>query len=172
VALSYGVRKSLLQESIYTMKLARRGHSTPELLRANLEYLKKAKEIMDTRVLAASATTTIKEFSLQLRHDDSPRWFLVIDGERLIGVVPETIALRAGTEADLASTLADVIIRNYVKVPEDATLFSVLSRMRKQKAAVALVVSGSEKSAAAVRGIISKECIADSMVEAVELFED
>jgi CIC family chloride channel protein len=172
VVLSYGVRRILMEESIYTMKLVRRGHYVPGMLRANLEYLKKAKEIMDTRVVAVSAATTLKEFSLQLRHDDSPRWFLVQDDERLIGVVPETIALRAVTEADLATTLADVVMRNYVTVPGDATLFSVLGRMRKQQAAVALVTSGSEKTSAAVHGIITTECIADSMAEAAELFED
>lgn len=34
VAISYGIRKALSPETIYTMKLARRGHNVPDALYA------------------------------------------------------------------------------------------------------------------------------------------
>lgn len=36
VAVSYGVRKAFMNESIYTMKLVRRGHYMPEALQTNV----------------------------------------------------------------------------------------------------------------------------------------
>jgi len=63
VALSYGIRKMLLRESIYTLKLTRRGHHVPDALQANLYHLRKAREIMDTQFLALPAEGTFEDFT-------------------------------------------------------------------------------------------------------------
>ncbi len=61
VALSYGVRTLLQPHSIYTMKLARRGHEIPAVLEANFYSLKRAKEVMDTQFVIVAAGATIEE---------------------------------------------------------------------------------------------------------------
>ena len=55
VALSVGVRRLLSRENIYTMKLLRRGHVIPKALHANMFLVRRAKEVMDTDVVLASA---------------------------------------------------------------------------------------------------------------------
>ena len=42
VAVSYGIRKAVSPESIYTMKLARRGHHVPDALYARRRLLRPA----------------------------------------------------------------------------------------------------------------------------------
>ena len=45
VAIAYGVRKMISNESIYTLKLARRGHRMPSAMQANIQYMKPAREL-------------------------------------------------------------------------------------------------------------------------------
>jgi CIC family chloride channel protein len=47
VAMSYGIRRFITRQSIYTLKLARRGHYIPEALYSGVHELKRAKEITE-----------------------------------------------------------------------------------------------------------------------------
>ena len=62
VALSYGVRTMLHRQSIYTEKLARRGHDIPAALQANFYQLKKTRDIMDTQFVAVPADGSLDDF--------------------------------------------------------------------------------------------------------------
>ena len=56
VAISYGVRTSLIKDSIYTRKLTLRGESVPETMRADVQFSQLAADIMkppSPEVLAA-----------------------------------------------------------------------------------------------------------------------
>ena len=46
VAISYGVRRSLIKDSIYTRKLTLRGESVPETLRADIPLSRRAADVM------------------------------------------------------------------------------------------------------------------------------
>ena len=46
VAISYGLRRSLIKDSIYTRKLTLRGESVPEALRADVHLARRAAEMM------------------------------------------------------------------------------------------------------------------------------
>jgi len=46
VAISYGVRRSLIKDSIYTRKLTLRGESVPEAMRADIQLARRAASIM------------------------------------------------------------------------------------------------------------------------------
>src|SRR5208337_2144750 len=48
VAMSVGVRRVLSRESIYTLKLYRRGQVLPRALQANMFLVRRAAEVMDT----------------------------------------------------------------------------------------------------------------------------
>ena len=65
VAISYGIRKLLSRESIYTQKLVRRGHVIPDSLRASLIQVKRAGDIMDTRFTVLPASLTFEELAAQ-----------------------------------------------------------------------------------------------------------
>lgn len=109
VALSYGVRKALCRESIYTMKLTRRGHRIPEALQASTHELKRAADIMDTLVLALPDRTTLGEFAQVVSKHSAVSSFLVEDrNQRIVGVVSRDVALTTSDQARSATTLGDI----------------------------------------------------------------
>ena len=54
VTLSYGVGAALVAQSIYTLKLARRGKLVPQALQANFHYVRSARDVMETDVVTVS----------------------------------------------------------------------------------------------------------------------
>ncbi len=75
VAISYGVRKSLIKDSIYTRKLTLRGESVPDTMRADLQLSRRAASIMhpaSPEMLAAfAAGDGASEDYITVLEDDS-----------------------------------------------------------------------------------------------------
>jgi CIC family chloride channel protein len=174
VALSYGVRKALCRESIYTMKLTRRGHRIPEALQASTHELKRASDIMDTLVLALPAHTTLGEFAQVVSKHSAVSSFLVEDrNKRIVGVVSRDVALTTPDQARSATTLGDITSKDFMSVSEGAALSEVLEKMRYSNASIALVTDGkSVVSTDSVKGLITKQRIGDAMTDGLDLFLD
>jgi CIC family chloride channel protein len=173
VALSYGIRKLLSSESIYTMKLVRRGHYMPEALQTNLHHLKRARDVMETHFGVVPASSMLDEFAQMVSEQTTISWFLVEDLNGIAGVIAKDAALGALGPSAKTVRLGEIAHKDYITVAEDTTLFEVIARMRSSRASVALVRrDGGAISARDVEGLITKERIADAMVEAIELFSD
>lgn len=174
VALSYGIRTILCKESIYTLKLARRGHYMPEALQVNFQQLNRAREVMNTNFLSVPAAMTVKECAQMLPKQGASPWFLVKDPSGTIGVVTkEALAVETLHSSADVLTMGQIANRVYVAVDEDTRLFDVIARMRTKGASVALVLSGpGDDLSQRVKGVILKEKIADSLAEAIDLFSD
>jgi CIC family chloride channel protein len=174
VALSYGVRKILSRESIYTMKIVRRGHIMPEALQANLHHLKRAQEVMDTHFLILPASNTLREFFRIASEQTAVSSFLVEDSNGgIIGVVSKhaVIALGALGQSGESVTLGEITSKNFVTVSEEAILLDIIGKMHSKKVFIALVTAGSEiPQAANVKGLIRTQQIGDTMAEAIDLF--
>ena len=170
VAISYGVRKTLSNESIYTMKLARRGHFIPESLETNPSYLKQAKDLMSTDFGPLASTSTLADFSRIALEKKSTPAFLVTDKNQVIGFLRREAALRTLNDGDGAITLGQMADPNFIAVPERAALYDIIARMRANAAAIALVTADSGPvTCDKVEGLICWEQLADSIVEAAEL---
>ena len=63
VALSYGVRRMCIRDSIYTRKLTLRGHNVPEALETNFNLLRRASGIMDKYFVLARGSESIGQFA-------------------------------------------------------------------------------------------------------------
>lgn len=173
VALSYAVRKLLSKESIYTLKLVRRGHYMPEALQTDFHHLKRAQDVMETHFGVVPASSTLDKFAQIVSEQTAISCFLVEDLNGVTGVITKDAALGALGQSGKTVTLGEIANKDYVTVPEDTTLFEVIARMRSSRASLALVIRGEGAvSANNVAGLITKEQIADAMVEAVELFSD
>ena len=94
VALSYGVRKLLHRQSIYTEKLARRGHDIPDALQANFYHLKRTRDVMDTQFVAVPADGTLDDFVRIATERPEVSCFLVEGPEGLVGFLTRDSALR------------------------------------------------------------------------------
>jgi CIC family chloride channel protein len=174
VALSYGVRKSLCNESIYTLKLVRRGHYMPEALQTHFHQLKRAKNIMETHFGILKASTSLDEF-VRIASEEAPVSLFLLEGpEGVTGILDRENAVDCIGQVTIeASSLSEIATKDYVTVSEEASLFYVLGRMRENKATVVLVTqAGTCLSCNEVKGLITRRQIGDAMMEGIELFMD
>jgi chloride channel protein, CIC family len=175
VVLSYGTRTLLTRESIYTMKLARRDHYIPAALQANLLHVRRARDIMEKPVVTVASSDSLDVLTRSSAEHPDARWFLVVDGGHIAGVAPRDYALSAPeTERRGWHSVADVMRRDFILAGEKETMDSIVARMHRPHAAVAIVVRspGSPSSSGEARGIITWERVAELLEEAVELFSE
>jgi chloride channel protein, CIC family len=176
VAMALGVRRLLSRESIYTMKLARRGHFIPKALQANMFLVRRAKEVMERDFSTVAADTGLDEFLRRPEHRGGMRHVLVTRGEHIVGVVRINTGLRLGiADIEKGVTLGDVAQHNFTLVREDDIAFDVISRLWRRNAVMALVVRGEGRRlhrphAGDVLGVITKEHVADAVAGSIQVY--
>lgn len=173
VAISFGVRKLLSRESIYTLKLVRRGRDVPDALQANMHYLQRARDVMDDRFGVADAETPLADAGGTLFSQTDASAFVVREGNRIAGVLTKDALLDALTEPRKDVTLGQIASRDYLTVAADTRLFDVIAKMRKNQTLLA-IVSGhpQETDVNSVKGFITNERLVSSMVHDTVLFSD
>ncbi|MGY4372212.1 CIC family chloride channel protein [Bradyrhizobium sp. LB1.3] len=91
VALAAGVRRALVNETIYTVKLRHRGHRIPKERHINLYLVKQAQDIMERRFIIARVGTTLKQ--AMAAEDINDALAIVVEREgRIVG--PHSAAFR------------------------------------------------------------------------------
>lgn len=172
VAVSQGARRLLLSQSIYTMKLARRGHYLPGALQANAHLVHHVGDVAMAvaRVLPASATTA----DVPRAEGTPPAYLVLVDGARIVGVV-DTRAPECAPDSNRSPVpLRDLSRRAFVVAAIDTTLFDLLASMQHAKAELAVVMAGvaGPDGPPPVRGILTKAHLAEALAEGMEIFED
>ena len=87
VAVAAGIRRSLIGETIYTVKLRHRGHRIPKERHINLYLVRQAQDIMERRFIVAKAGTTLKDAMVEEDTDDL-RAIIVEREGRIVGLIP------------------------------------------------------------------------------------
>jgi CIC family chloride channel protein len=174
VAASVGVRRLLSKESIYTLKLVRRGRTLPRALHANMFLVRHAREVMDPDVLVLPAATSFDSL-LRLRERQTQGRFqhvVVTRQGRLYGVIRVNTSLWRGLKgAHTPVTLGDIASRDYTVVRDDAIAFDVIARMWRKRAFMAIVVKGrGVPHGDDVVGVITKEHVADSVASGMKIY--
>jgi len=172
VAMSIGVRRVLSRETIYTLKLVRRGRSIPKARHANMFLVKAARDVMDRDVQVLPAEASFDDYLRQPEHAGRLRHVVVTRKGRIFGVIRVNTGIRRGLEAaDTGVTLGDVASRNFTVVGEDEIAFDVIRRMWRKGSIMAVVVRGhGVPRAADVAGVITKEHVADSVADSVRIY--
>ena len=167
VALSIGVRRMLSRENIYTIKLVGRKHLIPKALHANMFLVRHAHEIMDKNVLILPTEIGFDAFLRQPEHGGALKHVVVTRGDRIEGVLRVNTGLRHGLEESFTGvTLGDIAQHDFIIAREDDIGFDVIERLWRNRGSMAVVVAGiGAPTARDVRGIISKEHVADSVAE-------
>ncbi len=163
VALSYGIRKVLSKESLYTLKLARRGLHMPEALGTNFQYLTPAERLMEPKKIQYSGSMPLKEFAEVIRHAHRGACFLVKDEVKTAGVIFRETALEALDQKSKGS-LKDIMNTHFVWVEAHTALVDILLKLKEKSAEVALIRSelGSEKASGLITKIDIESAIEDS----------
>ncbi len=171
VAVALGIRRMLSRENIYTMKLARRGHSIPKALHANLFLVRPAREAMDRAFLLESGATSFGDFMQHYGERDGLLHVVVRQGNRIVGVLRVNAGLRETIGTPGQVTLGQLAQRNYTIVRTESAVFDVIARLWRRNAAMGIVVTGRGRPRAdKVVGVITKEHIADEVARSVQVY--
>ncbi|SAL86379.1 Cl-channel, voltage gated [Caballeronia choica] len=171
VAFSLGARRLLSRETIYTLKLVRRGHPIPNALHANMYMVQNAAQVMETDVLVLDESVP---FQHVLSRSEGPafRHVVVTKKHEIEGVLRVNIGLRRAVSQGLGDiTVGSLAQTNFIVVRENDVAFDVITRLWKKHAAMAVVVSrGDAQGPPRVLGVIAKEHIADSVASSIKVF--
>ena len=172
VAVSQGARRLLLPQSIYTMKLTRRGHYLPGALQANAHLVHHVGEVAMAlaRVMPASATTA----DVTSAEGTLPAYLVLVEGARIVGLVDTRAPECVGGASRTPVPLFRLARRDFVVAAVDTTLFDVLAAMQHAKAELAVVLTGTAgpDGPPPVRGVLTKAHLAETLAEGMEIFED
>lgn len=167
VAISVGIRRMLSDENIYTIKLARRGHSVPKERHSNMYLVRHAGDVMATNVVTMAADTPITAAKAAIA--ENTEIMVVEHNGRIAGVVQP--AALAAAEEDLGAppepTLGEIAERRVLIAREDEILHDILTRMARRGSETVLVVGKGRgiPRAADVLGVLGREQIGACILE-------
>ncbi|MBN3802164.1 chloride channel protein [Paraburkholderia sp. Ac-20336] len=172
VAFSIGTRRLLSRETIYTLKLVRRGHAIPYALHANMFLVQSAAKIMETDVLMLDADTPFRDL-LDRMGNAAFRHVVVTREGRLFGVLRINTGLRRAVSHDNPEvTIGQLAHRNFIVVDQSDAAFDVIGLLRQRRALMAVVVADSgDAGLLDVTGVIAKEHIADAVAGSIDIFQ-
>ncbi len=176
VSVAYGLRRLLMTDSIYTMKLTRRGHVMPQALQANAHLVHHVGELVMANVEVLQASDPPERLAIFERMD-SPCHAVIVDGDEVVGAVSREWAVSHAEQVRAAGTLAELASPELVVASSDTTLFDLLARMQRAHVQVAVVrvVAPEEpqcKGGCGVRGVVTLAHIAEAIAEGMEMFAD
>ena len=174
VAVSIGARRVLSRETIYSLKLVRRGRAIPKARHANMFLVRSAREVMDVDIQVLPAEASFDDYLRQPEHAGRLRHVVVTDKGHIYGVIRVNTGLRRGLEGTHTGvSLGDVASRNFTVVGENETAFDVIRRMWRRGAIMAVVVRGrGVPRGSDVAGVITKEHVADSVADSVKAYPE
>lgn len=168
VALAAGVRRALVNETIYTVKLRHRGHRIPKERHTNLYLVKQAQDIMERRFVVARAGTTLKQ--AMAAEDINDARAIVVEREgRIVGLIPPRSGLWVQSQIN-----PDVLVEGFAErrlvICRDQDLLSlVFARLKRHRAGAAIVFHGNFRPRVGdIVGIVTKRVIADAVIDSYD----
>ena len=166
VAIAYIVRVKITTESIYTLKLYRRGFSLPQGLQAAISVTKRAKQVMDRRFTVID-TNGVAEWVRQEGKQELSSYAVVAVDNQIIGVI----------NRDLGYLMADVdvdklIDTGYGVISENTTWSAMLREMTREDIKVILVAKSNKATTPAdIVGVITQADIINAAHQQAKFLE-
>jgi CIC family chloride channel protein len=169
VAVAAGVRRALIGETIYTIKLRHRSHRIPKERHVNLYLVKQAQDVMERRFILAKAGATLNEALAAEGEDELPA--IVVEREgRIVGLVQPRSGLWREARTN-PTALVDRFVERRPALCRDTDLLSLaLARLKRNRSGAAIVFHGDGRPRAGdVVGVITKRAIADTVIDNFEI---
>jgi CIC family chloride channel protein len=164
VAVAAGVRRLLIPETVYTVKLRHRGHRIPKERHVNLYLVSQAGDVMEREFVRAEAGAPLSGSLANDALDDLIPVVVAREG-RLVGLVPPRSGLWSRHRADPSVKVEDFMEHNLVLVRDTDLMSRALARLKRHRAGAAIVYSGAGKPQAKdVVGVVTKRAIADAVI--------
>ncbi len=157
VACAVGMRRVLVFENIYTLKLARRGHRIPKDRHSHMFLIRHAAAIMSRVVGSIDIEKLTPRAETNWSSADGDAFLVVLHHGRIVGIIP------AGHDGSYSPTAP--ILRDFTLVREDDFLQAIVRRLNRKHQAMALVIKGrGVPRAANVLGVVTRNEIANAMM--------
>ncbi len=158
VAFAHGTRTLLLPDSIYTLKLTRRGDFIPASIQTHLYLLRTAVEFIENPLVYIPASSTVGELRRLTKLAEPVPHVIVVEDGKVAGVLPSAVLPGRLGNSDKTDALPvnDIETCPFVVSRADDLLIDVVAAMRFHKREVA-VIARKEKlqSADDVLGVIT-----------------
>lgn len=167
VTLALAVRRAVLPESIYTLKLVKKGHEVPDALQANLYRIRHADKAMSADFTVRQAGEPLDEVLATLDETGEPFYLMIADGLRLKGYLRLDPGFRLWQAREAGTTLGDMARTDFVLARRDDAMFDVSGRLARRGGNIAIVV-GSERRiprAGDVVGFIALETMGAAVLD-------
>ncbi len=165
VAVAAGVRRALIPETIYTIKLRHRGHRIPKERHVNLYLVQQAQDIMERRFILAKAGSTLRE-CMGWEDVDDLRAIIVEQDGRIVGLVPPRSGIWRESVNNPDRPVEEFVEKRLVVCRDVDLLSQVLARLKRHGAGAAIVFHGEHRPRASdVVGVITKRAIADAVID-------
>jgi CIC family chloride channel protein len=169
VAVAAGIRRTLIGETIYTIKLRHRGHRIPKERHINLYLVKQAQDIMERRFIVARAGTSLKD-TISLEEDTDDTRAIIVEREgRIVGLIPPRSGLwrESRNNPDL---LVERFVESRAVICRDVDLLSlVFARLKRHRSGAAIVFRGVRRPRVTdIVGVITKRAIADTVIDSYD----
>ncbi len=174
VAFSYAVRKALLRESIYTLKLTRRGHTVPDAIRVSFLSLRTVAQIMTRRVVAVPSSASLARLLRTARANPDSLWMVVAEKGFVVGVISRNDIHEEASLGRYWRGFSEDLMRAFSRATPDETVFDAAARMRSEGTVAALVSDSRLPSlkTADVVGILGRENLGDIIDDYVGFYSD
>lgn len=163
VSIAYGVRQWFMRDSIYTLKLTRRGHYIPDSQGTDIFMLRRAGDLMERHLLIADAQEPLEALRARLPDPYLVPHVLLTDGDRVRAVLSEERLQALDTEGHMRIWTDEHLDRCYVVVAQGDKVFDAVAKMRAAGCDLALVTKdGQMRQPQEVKGVLSLQHIARS----------
>ena len=168
VAVAAGIRRTLIGETIYTIKLRHRGHRIPKERHINLYLVKQAQDIMERRFILAKAGTTLKQ-AIGAEDTDDLRAIIVEREGRIVGLIPPRSGLWLESQSN-PNLHVERFVESRAVICRDVDLLSlVFARLKRHRSGAAIVFRGVHRPRAHdIVGVITKRAIADTVIDSYD----
>jgi len=154
-SVAYGVRRGVLRDSIYTLKLTRRGHSLPESCQTNLYLMYTARDALEVPILHRHLADPTP-LGDALREVRRPPHIVAVHDGRVAAILEEIKVAHINPTTPLAHSFAAHATGEFLVVRADENLLDVFMRLRDAKQDIAVVTeTGSLDHADEVIGVLS-----------------
>jgi CIC family chloride channel protein len=173
IATSNGIRTILSRHTIYGLNPGRHRHFKPNTMRIDFGHLKQAKSNMESSPAILPGSMSIDHFAkLVSLRKEGPSFIVEDDKKSILGFISGKDAQKA-LDAPSGMTLSDFAEKKFITVSEDSPVFEIISDMRAERVATAIVFSkGKPLTGSNVVGIITREQIANLIEESAEYYEE
>ena len=167
VTLALAVRRAVLPESVYTLKLVKKGHEVPDALQANTYRIRHADKAMATDFELRKASEPLDDAITSLEETGAPFYLMIADGERFKGYIRLDPGFKLWQAREPGTTLGDVARTDFVLARPTDAMFDVIGRLARRGGALAIVVSGTRRipRAGDVAGFIALDTMGAAVID-------